>query len=249
MGKIWNEERYKKAVAHTEKMEEMYSSVIRRCVQETTEYDIPDPMKEKEYRNSLFINKLIFANTDTVSAAFQYRFGRTAILNFASYFCPGGGFIQGAIAQEEALCHESILYNVLKEQGSFYEKNRTDFNSYLFHNRALYSKNILFIRDIVQPFDVITCAAPDYRRAKEYVSNAENLLALFNRIDFIRLLAEKNQIETLILGAFGCGVFQQDPEEVARYMKLVFYGACIKNVIFAVPGNDRNAEVFRERFS
>ena len=114
-------------------------------------------------------------------------------MNFASYFSPGGGFIQGAIAQEEALCHESFLYNVLKEQTEFYEKNNRDFNSYLFYNRGMYSKHVLFFRDKVQSFDVITCAAPDYRRAKEFVSNAENSIALLNRIAFIRYLAEMHQ--------------------------------------------------------
>ena len=248
MEKIWNEERFKKAVEHTKKMEELYSPVIRRCVQETTAYEISEPMRRKEYRNQ-FINTLSFSNTDTVSAAFQYRLGRTAILNFASYFSPGGGFIQGAIAQEEALCHESFLYNVLKEQTEFYEKNNRDLNSYLFYNRGMYSKHVLFFRDKVQSFDVITCAAPDYRRAKEFVSNAENSIALLNRIAFIRYLAEMHHVSTLILGAYGCGVFQQDPDEVAQYMQLVFHGADIENVIFAVPGNDRNAKVFRERFS
>ena len=52
-------------------------------------------------------------------------FNNIGILNFASYKNPGGMFLRGSTAQEEALCHESTLYNVLiKFNDTYYKSNR-----------------------------------------------------------------------------------------------------------------------------
>ena len=242
---IWNEERYKKAEAHTKLMEERYASEIQKSVSNTKVYT--GAVEEIEYPRHM--TNMLFTNTDTVSAAFLHNGGRTAILNFASFTSPGGGFIRGAMAQEEALCHESFLYNVLREKQDYYEENKKDLNSYLFSDRALYSKDVLFFKDNASlPFDVITCAAPNYGKAKEFVTYKENNNALRRRISFIRQIAEVNGVETLILGAYGCGVFQQDPGIVAAFMKSEFSVSSIETVIFAVPGQNKNFEIFWEVF-
>ncbi len=195
-------------------------------------------------------------NTDSVSALFKYNEGKTAVLNFASYRHPGGMFIQGSQAQEECLCHESILYNVLKQQQSYYDWNEQHKNKSLYLNRAIYSENILFLRDGMKPIkaDVITCACPNKRAAQKYanVSNEENSKALKERINFLLDIAAEQGVETLILGAFGCGVFGQNPYEVAAIFKeyLEEY-KCFKKVIFAVPLgiNDFNNLAFTKTFN
>ena len=177
------------------------------------------------------------------------------MLNFASYKNPGGMFINGSKAQEECLCHASYLYNVLSQfTDKFYKWNNENKNRALYFNRALYSPGILFF-DGVEDFycDVITCAAPNKSAAQQYgkVSVQENTDVLKSRIKFVLDIAADNQVDTLILGAFGCGVFGQDAEEVAGIFKEYLsnsYG-CFNKVVFAVPDDyTNNLSAFRKVF-
>lgn len=67
----------------------------------------------------MHIHMVDITTTDTIFA-YGSNHQKTAILDFASYRYPGGGYINGAMAQEEALCHDSTLYHFLKDQISFY---------------------------------------------------------------------------------------------------------------------------------
>lgn len=179
---------------------------------------------------------------DSVSAVFKYtdQNSKTAVLNFASYKQPGGMFLQGSKAQEECLCHESTLYNVLMRfEDTYYTSNRKQLNRALYQNVALYSPDVYFERNNNSvECDVITCAAPNFSAASKYrnVSKEENATVLESRIKFILYLAATQQVDTLILGAFGSGVFGQDAKEVAEItMKLLkHYDGVFKEVIFAV---------------
>ena len=102
---------------------------------------------------------------------------------------------------------------------------------------------------------MITCAAPNKAAAQKYenVSDQANTEALKSRIQFVLDIAEKNEVKTLILGAYGCGVFGQDAKEVAGIFKefLTTTHTSFDTVVFAVPdgknGNYRRfAEVFKE---
>lgn len=101
--------------------------------------------------------------------------------------------------------------------------------------------------------DVITCAAPNKSAAQKYqnVSDEENTRVLRLRIKFVLDIAKNNQVNTLILGAYGCGVFGQDPKEVASIFKEYLENShkCFKKVIFAIPeGRDGNLEFFKSVF-
>ena len=155
------------------------------------------------------------------------------------------------MAQEECLCHESFLYNVLKEMSGYYEHNRTDKNRALYRNRGIYSPNIIFEKnDGTFSVDVITVAAPNRKAAEKYcnVSEADNLAHLHARIEFIRRIAEENNVNTLILGAFGCGVFGQEARIVANSIQEIFKTSSIKQIILAVPGKNENVNAFRRTF-
>ena len=162
---------------------------------------------------------------DSVSAVFKYtdQNSKTAVLNFASYKQPGGMFLQGSKAQEECLCHESTLYNVLvRFKNTYYAVNRERLNRALYQNVALYLPDVYFERNNNSvECDVITCAAPNFSAASKYcnVSKEENATVLESRIKFILYLAATQQVDTLILGAFGSGVFGQDAKEVAEKLK------------------------------
>lgn len=189
-----------------------------------------------------------------------------AALNFASYKNPGGKFLEGSRAQEECLCHESFLYNVLRRFHEYYGWNAQHLNKALYENRALYTPGIYFFSQDGNGGDgkafcsssIITCAAPNKSAAQKYcnVSDEENRAVLEDRIRFVLDIAEYRRIDTLILGAYGCGVFGQDPGEVASiFKKQLFldsqnprYG--FRKVIFPIPYSekDRNLETFHSVF-
>ena len=253
----WNnsEARSKIAEAHTDDMQVRYKHQIEASAFGTERYGYPDhaPLRktvEREYPDTEIVDM------DSVSAIFAKKDGKTAVLNFASYKNPGGMFLKGSCAQEECLCHASYLYNVLSRyDATYYYSNKQDLNKSLYRNRALYTPNVFFEKfdqsgRSIAMCDVITCAAPNYFAAKKYcnVSREENRNALFSRIAFVRDIAEENNVETLILGAFGCGVFGQDPYEVAKIFFEMFYYSSVKKVVYAIPAGV-NLDAFRNEWN
>ena len=244
------EERSEKAISHTKEMEEHYSQEIAECVKNTKVYTPDSVFKDTEKVNQ----KVYITNLDSVSAVLKYNGNKKAVLNFASYKNPGGMFIKGSKAQEECLCHESFLYNVLKEETDYYNWNNQHKNKALYLNRALYSPDVIFVKDNkTTTCDVITCAAPNKIAAQNYqnITNEENTEVLKSRIEFILNIARENKVDTIILGAYGCGVFGQQTEEVAEIFKnyLQKY-KCFKTVVFAIPKDkfnhlDRFRKVFK----
>lgn len=179
---------------------------------------------------------------DTASAVAKNEgAGKLCVLNFASFKKPGGGYLNGAMAQDVAICGESILYPVLCAfEERFYEYNRKNMRNGMYMNRALYSKDILFTSNVMA--DVITCAAPNLSSAikfdnKKVIDSNKNELK--SRIKFILDIALENKVDTLILGAFGCGVFKQNAKEVAEIFKALLQSEGkmlnFKKVVFAVP--------------
>lgn len=230
-----------KAIAHTEEMGIKFAQEIENSIKNTKIYR--GNIEHIEYANAPY-RRIILDSKTTTQALKEYSKNeeKVAILNFASYKNPGGCFIGGSIAQEECLCHDSFLYNVLKQfQNSYYDINKQQLNSSLYTNAGLYTPNVAFN---CHGFDwintnVITCAAPNFKAAKTYchISKEENSKALRERCRFVLDIAYDNQIETLILGAFGCGVFGQNPEEVCTIfldennkMNRPFH-----KIIFAIP--------------
>lgn len=175
------------------------------------------------------------------SCEMKYAGEDTAILNFANYETPGGGFLYGAMAQEEALCLESTLYPVISNHEFYYKENRQSLNyvGVLYSNRALWSPGIVFFRDGKEKYcDVITCAAPN---ASAYLSaggsKVVNEKALYDRICFIIDEAVNRGTKTLILGAFGCGVFGQSPYILGYLYRQLLqkeYNGVFDRVVFAV---------------
>lgn len=171
---------------------------------------------------------------------------KVAVLNFASYRNPGGKFVEGSNAQEECLCHSSNLYNILRNFKLYYKDNESKPNRNLYTDRALYSPNVIFNKgDKIVQADVITCASPNWTAAQRWnVSPVENNLVLAQRMQFIKNIAELEGVDVLILGAWGCGVFGQDPYTVAKLFDFIFRESKIKNIIYAVP-NKLNSDNFK----
>lgn len=252
--------RKEQAEKHTLEMVKNYSDLIMVCAIESQVYTISfDPKilyKGPDGNNTEF--SLI--DKDSVASIIERPLNeRVAVLNFASYKNPGGKFIEGSNAQEESLCHASFLYNVLASCSVYYEWNNKHKNRGLYENRAIYSPDILFQKGKdKRDCDVITCAAPNITPSRKYnwgVSDEENTEVLKSRIKFVLDIAADQKVETLILGAFGCGVFGQDAEEVANIFMdyLTTTHKMFKKVIFAIPKGfhtenyDKFEKVFKER--
>ena len=257
------------AVEHTNYMDLLYKDQINESIKNTKVHgpgnlylDINTALKESNINTAIYVCNAFTCDVFSQKYDSDIELGlepnsNTAILNFASYKNPGGMFLKGSSAQEEYLCHHSFLYNVLSTFNEYYEWNCKNLHKALYTNRALYSPNIYFIvNGIVYNADVITCAAPNKSAAIKYkmVTEQENSNALDSRIKFVLDVAAYNNVDNLVLGAYGCGVFGQDANEVASIFKkylLTTHKNLFKRVIFAVPSmhNDYNLSSFIKVFS
>lgn len=251
------------AVEHTAKMGELYGEQIEHSIQNTKQYFAPteDYVVEPRYATLHgVLPEIEVVQMDSVQAAMKFRSNnKAAILDFASYKNPGGMFLEGSIAQEEALCHESFLFNVLSSDRlvkEFYEPNRKRLNKSLYHSNVLYVPDVLFEHNETAgvnhacerfSFDVIVAAAPNKGAAQKYQNVSDDVCdaVMRHRIRMVLAVAEKEKVKTLILGAFGCGVFKNDPETVARIFREELRGRPYR-AVFAVPGD--KFTVFKNMF-
>lgn len=232
-----------KALKHNELMEDAFHNEIQVSINNSIVYTDKDFSTERN---------IILEKLKTEEAVYKYGIDmRLCVLNFASYKYPGGGFINGAIAQEEALCHASNLYNVIGSEKfkSYYEHNRQDTNYGLYRNFAIYSPNIIFSRTYNDGItvDVITCPAPNL--SNYHGTNELGHKTMYKRIKFILDIAEKNEVKNLVLGAFGCGVFRNEPEYVAKCFKELLKSSAyhFETIIFAIPSGE-NYDAFEKVF-
>lgn len=212
--------------------------------------------------NDIETNISVIENTTFNTAKEYVKPGnKVAVLNFASAVNPGGGVSNGAMAQEECLCRSSNLLPCLKQQHlmkDYYMPHRIA-NNPMYSDKVIYTRSItVFKTDDSIPklmpsdewfnVDVITCAAPNLRNVDNFDEDKlSNVLG--NRIDMILNSALKYGIDTIILGAWGCGAFKNPPELVAKAFKQVInekYKCTFKNIVFAIKkSNNNNFEVFK----
>ena len=196
---------------------------------------------------------------------------RIAVLNFASAVKPGGGVVHGSSAQEECLCRCSTLYYALDNKmlwANYYNVNRAAQNV-LHTDACIYSPSIVvFKTDDSFPermpkeqwfiVDVISCAAPNLRQTPGNPYNPEGgdhvLLSPeeqyhlhLKRAMHIFHVAASKSVDTLILGAVGCGAFYNNPWAVARaYDKALEAYSCYFDLVeFAVYCNPYDQENYQ----
>lgn len=228
----------KDAVSWSKKMEQFTALCPPTVI---TEYDENLPSQaDGVATTTYYLNPLT-----TTEKLFSFLNGDdVAVLNFASYTNPGGMFYEGSSAQEESLCHTSNLYTLLSQQDAFYTRNRQENkNNGLYHNRALFLRGVWFFYWYQKiRTNVISCAAPNYSLAqKRMVSVEENNVALYDRCKFVLDIAKKEKIKHLILGAYGCGVFGQNPATVAQIFLQLLKSYSFDSVSFAIPNTGKSA--------
>lgn len=201
-------------------------------------------------------------NCSTLKAAYELLdkgFNDVAVLNFASAKNPGGGFLKGSTAQEESLARSSSLYLSLLRKKEFYDyhiANRTA----LYSDHIIFSPDVVFFRDdrydLLNDFkklSVITSPAVNYGaiiKNREKISKKEVDNVMIKRIEKILLAALKNNKKNIVLGSFGCGVFKNNPSDVARYFDLAInknelFKNKFENIIFAVLDKTEQKQNFR----
>ncbi len=240
------------AQRHIEEMARRFSAEIEQVQRDVRVYDsAPRPQVEGR------VPQVTVVDEDSVGAVLARGRGLAsacdlAVLDFASFTSPGGGYERGAWAQEEALCAESFLYNVLVGRRAWYAENRRRFvNCELYRNRALAVPRVRFEREGYHSYaDVIVAAAPNARRAREQYRVSEEALAaaLRDRVRLVLAVADDLGREKLVLGAFGCGVFGWDAAAVAEAFRAELASGrhAASEVTFAIPRGraDENLEVF-----
>ncbi|MBO4725726.1 MAG: TIGR02452 family protein [Firmicutes bacterium] len=203
---------------------------------------------------------------------------KIAVMNFANAFHAGGGVTKGSNAQEESLCRTSTLYPLIYRKylkGTYYKRNNS--HRYLNNNAKgtdalVYTPGVIVCKtdeDLPQRMpesewvevDVITIAAPDLRQKSNphaplvgngtCMTEAEQFGYHVRRAIHMLTCAAAEGAEILVLGAFGCGAFRNNPDVVSRAYKvaLEIFPNVFKKIEFAVyctPRDGKNYEAFKK---
>lgn len=235
---------------------EVYADTLRKTSGFTSNWSSDKfNLEDIEPVSEINPKRVTVINSDTVSTLLLYRklfpTDRICILNMASYKRPGGGVSNGAQAQEECLFRCSNLTDVISSE--FYPIQEGEF---------IYSTDVTFIKDAnyadITPVltDVITMPAINLNKQgyydpikKEHVNVVDEPPKGYEKYTKAKIKAIFNtalhyEVDCLILGAWGCGVFKNKPEDISRMFKEVIleYGFQdkLKSIIFPVI-NDRNS--------
>jgi len=199
---------------------------------------------------------------------------KIAVMNFANAFHAGGGVTKGSGAQEECLCRTSTLYPLLNRRtlrDTFY-KHHYKVNTRKATDSLIYTEGVIICktdedlpkrmpREDWVTVDVITIAAPNLRvKSNIYdplvnsgtdMNNAELFGYHVKRAIHMLTCAAAKDADILVLGAFGCGAFRNDPEIVAKAYKtsLQEFPKVFRQIEFAVycpPGSSKNYDIFKK---
>ena len=198
-------------------------------------------------------------NDTTLAAARQLVLGRfrPVALNFASAKHPGGGFLNGARAQEESLCRSSALYECIN--GNAMYRHHAARGGGFYTNYAIYSPAVPVFKDdegerLDEPYLCGFVTAPAVNAGA--IRDDERRLVrgeMRDRVEKVLAIMAGHGHDAAVLGAWGCGVFKNDPEMIAELfaqaLRGPFAGAFAK-VVFAVLSSDgETIRPFEERFS
>lgn len=192
-------------------------------------------------------------------------FSKVLALNFASAKNPGGGFLGGSEAQEESLARSSGLYHCLLEKSEMYAINKK-WKSLLYTDHMIYSPDVPVFRDdesilLEKPYLLSFLTAPAVNAGwylkRENGGQAKIRETMCQRLEYLLTVALNQKHKVLVLGAWGCGVFQNNPQEVAQYFAqfLLSEGKFHKKfqkIVFAVLDHTKSQNTihaFSQQFS
>lgn len=181
-------------------------------------------------------------------------------LNFASAKNPGGGFLGGSQAQEESIARSTGLYNCQMKAWDYYEINRNT-KSCIYTDHMIYSPYVPILKNEAGTnladltlTSIITAPAVNFgvvkRREPNRIPEVEVIMK--RRIAKVLAIALAHGHQAIVLGAWGCGVFQNDPQDIAPWFKEVIdtqFKDAFEKIVFAVYAkNERFIRPFLEAF-
>ncbi|AGS73209.1 TIGR02452 family protein [Streptomyces collinus] len=192
----------------------------------------------------------------SLEAARRLADAPVAVLNFASARNPGGGYLNGAQAQEEALCRASALYTCLLRARPFYDHHRAHRDPF-YTDRVIHTPAVPVFRDdrgglLPEPFAAgfLTAAAPNAGVVRRTAPDRAGELpaALARRAERVLETAAAQGYRRLVLGAWGCGVFQNDPAQVAGAFRTLLgpggrFARTFEHVVFGILDRTPGATV------
>ena len=245
------DERKAEARKHNGMVKGVFAAEIEKAIESAVLYEdgegrdleLPEPRFEKTEV------KVEWADAPTVAS---HAKGKVCLLDPANFRTPGGNYLGGGWSPEEQICAESTLYPVLEGLRTvYYDGNKHSGRGGLFSDRALFLSDVVFTTGgVMKKRSVIVCAPPNRRFALEnHRSEAECDIDLANRIRTVLHIAAANEVDVLVLNAFGCGFFDNDPSKVAGLFKawLDAHSGQFERVVFAITGGPA-LDVFREVF-
>ena len=232
---------------------------LRAAIQGTVTYD---PMESAELVEKMPVRRYVttfeVALEKTLTACARHSQDPfTAALNFASAKNPGGGFLNGSLAQEEELATASGLFVCIRES-RMYEANRKNPQRGLYQHYLIFSPDVPVLRDddgllldVPYTVNILTVPAVNVGAARNNGVD-ETVIAetMQDRINRMLGVALSHNIQTLILGAWGCGVFRGDVEQVASMFSEALhfkYRNQFRKVIFCAL-EAKTKEVFERYF-
>ncbi|MBE9119047.1 TIGR02452 family protein [Lusitaniella coriacea LEGE 07157] len=243
------------------------NSELASCLSETKCYnpDSLDRIKQEIFSTDLKFSQTEFEvrNETSLSGAERMaksqEFQKIGVLNFASAKNPGGGFLNGAQAQEESLARSSALYSSLLKCPEHYEFHRSH-KSLLYSDRVIYSPTCPVFKtdngtllESAYFVDFITSPAPNAGQVRRnYPQEVEKIPeVLRERGAKVLSLAAYNNCDALVLGAWGCGVFRNDSAMVAQmFADYLLPGGQFwrrfKKVLFSVLDSSKEQNTFTE---
>lgn len=219
-----------------------------------------DTYKSSEYNTKKDLGKknLDVCNCSSVDAILKLsEEGKKdiAVLNFASAKNPGGGFLNGAMAQEESLAVSSCLYKTLTVHEEYYKSNRLC-NTMMYTDYAIYSPKVAFFRDgrfrlLKKPVTASVLTLPAVNMGQvllkgENIEKAEQVMK--RRMKLSLAIFAEQKCSHLVLGAYGCGVFRNDPNKIAAWWKELledFFWNKFESIVFAVMDNTSSQSCIR----
>ena len=244
-------------------------SELEHCIDQTRLFT-PDDLQSLRVESQAIDTQIEVVNETSLEGAKRLYdsaiFKRILVLNFASAKNAGGGFLRGAQAQEESLARSSGLFPSLEKCSDYYRYHRTQNKSLLYSDHMIYSPDCPVFKDdggalLGAPYrvDFITSPAPNRGALTRNDPKALGQLeAVFTqRIQYMLRLAASQQADALVLGAWGCGVFGNQPEQVADLFANELLGdgefaKTFRHISFSIPENPKlaaNTTAFEKHFA